>query len=273
VHPLAFGLLAAMLSAPPSAPAPIRYGGSSTIAETVLKRGVMESFTARTGVPVRIVDEAGTGRGLEALLAGKLDVAGAGRPLTSAERRAGLVATVIALDAVTIYVHRTNPVKDLTREQLRDVLSGKVGSWKAVGGRDVPIVPMVEPPGSQRGTFALLREIVLEGAPIAPVARAIELIRDQLAEVARTEGGICPASVGYFATVEPEVRDGVRAVTVDGTPPTDANIRSGSYLLARPMFLVTRGAPEGDVKTLLDYVLSREGQGFVERYFVPVATR
>jgi phosphate transport system substrate-binding protein len=273
VRTLAFGLLAAVLSAPSSAPAQVRYGGSSTIAETILKRGVLESFTARGGVPVQIVDESGTGRGLEALLAGKIDVAGAGRPLTSAERRSGLVGTVIALDAVTVYVHRTNPVKDLTREQLRDVLSGKVGSWKAVGGRDVPIVPMVEPPGSQRATFALLRELVLGAAPIAPGARAIELIRDQLAEVARTEGGICLASVGYLATVEPEVRDGVRAVTVDGTPPTDANIRGGTYLLSRPMLLVTRGAPGGAVKTFVDYVLSREGQAFVERYFVPIATR
>ncbi len=111
---LAIGL-AAVLSAPASAPAPVRYGGSSTIAETILKRGVIESFTARTGVPVQIVDESGTGRALEALAAGKLDVSGAGRNLTSAEKRAGLVGAVIALDAITVYVHRTNPVKDLSR--------------------------------------------------------------------------------------------------------------------------------------------------------------
>ena len=196
-------LLAAMLLAPSSAPPPVRYGGSSTIAETVLKRGVMEAFTARTGVPLQITDEAGTGRGLEALLEGKLDVAGAGRPLTAAEKRSGLVGALVALDAITVYVHRSNPVKDLTREQLRDVLSGRVSNWKAVGGRDVPIVPMVEPPGSRRATFALLHELVLEGAPLAPGARAIELIRDQLLEVSRTEGGISLASVGYLATVEP----------------------------------------------------------------------
>ena len=69
------------------------------------------------------------------------------------------------------------------------------------------------------------------------------------------------------------MRDGVRAVTVDGVPPTDANIRSGSYLLSRPMLLVTRGPPEGEVKAFVDFVLSREGQAFVERYFVPVAAR
>ncbi len=269
---LAIGL-AAVLSAPASAPAPVRYGGSSTIAETILKRGVIESFTARTGVPVQIVDESGTGRALEALAAGTLDVSGAGRNLTSAEKRAGLVGAVIALDAITVYVHRTNPVKDLSREQLRDLLSGKVTSWKAAGGRDLPVVPMVEPPGSQRATFALLRERVLEGAPVAPGARTLELIHDQLAEVARTEGGICLASVGFLATVEPEVRDGVHAVTIDGTPPTDANIRNGTYLLSRPMLLVTRGSPEGDAKAFVDFVLSREGQAFVERYFVPVAPR
>jgi phosphate transport system substrate-binding protein len=66
------------------------------------------------------------------------------------------------------------------------------------------------------------------------------------------------------------VRAGVSAVAIDDTEPTDGNIRSGAYLLSRPMLLATKGLPSGDVKRFLDYMLSREGQSLVERYFVAV---
>jgi phosphate transport system substrate-binding protein len=275
VRALATYLLATVLTAPAATPEPatIRYGGSSTVAGTILQRGILQTFHDRTGIAVRIVDVAGSGRGLDALAAGELDVAGSGRSLTAAEKRAGLVGTLVALDALAVYVHRTNPVKDLGLAQLRNILSGRVTSWRQVGGRDVRILALTEPVRSQRATVHLVQERVLEGAAFGPGVREVELLADQLAAVAKTEGGVCLASVGYLATVEPAVRDGVRAISLDGQPPTDANIRSGAYVLARPLLLVTRGPPAGEVKAFVDFVLSREGQAVVERYFVPVAAR
>jgi phosphate transport system substrate-binding protein len=275
VRALATYLVATVLTAPAATPAPatIRYGGATTISETILKHGVSQAFHDRTGVAVRIVDTSGTGRGLDALLAGHIDVAGAGRPLTAAEREAGLVETVIGHDCLVMYVHRTNPVKDLGRAQLRAVLSGKVTSWKQLGGREVKIVPFMQPVASRRAVVHLVQERVLGGGPFGPGLREVELLPDQLAAVAKTEGGICLASVGYLATVEPEVRDGVRAISLDGQPPTDANIRSGAYLLSRPLLLVTRGPPAGEVKRFVDFMLSREGQAVIERYYVPAAPR
>ena len=88
--------------------------------------------------------------------------------------------------------------------------------------------------------------------------------------VAREEGAICFASVGFLSSADPAVKGGVRQIQVDSTEPTDANIRSGAYLLSRPMLLVTKGLPSGDVKAFVDFVLSREGQAVVERYFVAV---
>jgi phosphate transport system substrate-binding protein len=274
VRALATYLLATVLTAPAATPAPeIRYGGGVTVAETILQRGVSQAFHDRTGITIRYVELSGTGRGLDALAAGRIDVVGAGRPLTAAERKAGLVETVIGHDGLVVYVHRTNPVKDLGREQLRDLLSGKVTSWKELGGRDVRIVPFMQPVESRRAVVHLVQERILKGGPFGPGMRELELLPDQLAAVGKTEGGVCLASVGYLATLEPEIRDGVRAISLDGQPPTDANIRSGAYLLARPLTLVTRGPPAGEVKALVDFVLSREAQAVIERYYVPVASR
>lgn len=261
---------AAPAPSPPREPAVLRYGGSSTIARTVLQAGVAQAFEERTGVRVKILDVSGTGRGLDELAAGKLDVAGIGRLLTPDERKAGLVATPIAHDALAVYVHRTNPIRGLSREQLRDVLAGRVTSWKQVGGRDVRIVPIVEPIASGRATVQLTVERIMGDVPFAKDARLLELLDEQLAEVSRGEGAIAIASVGLLAVVEPDVRDGVRAIALDGRAPTDQNIRSGDYLLARPMLLATRGAPSGEAKALVDFLLSRDGQAVVERYFVPI---
>jgi phosphate transport system substrate-binding protein len=45
--------------------------------------------------------------------------------------------------------------------------------------------------------------------------------------------------------------------------PTEANVESGKYLLARPLFWYTVGEPTGEIKALADWVLGPEGQKIV----------
>jgi phosphate transport system substrate-binding protein len=264
-------ILAAALSMPALAGAgEILYGGSSTLAETVLQGGVIQGFQGKTGVKVQIADVSGTGKGLKSLAEGKLHVVGAGRTLTADEKKAGLLGTIIGYDGLAVFVNKSNPVKDLSKEQLKDLFTGKVKSWKELGGKDVKIVPMIEPIASKRATMQAVQELVLDNAPFVAGIREMESLKDQLAEVAKSEGAICVASIGFLASAGAGVRDAVKAVSLDMTPPNDANIRSGAYLLSRPMLLATKGLPAGDVKSFLDYVLSSDGQAVVEKFFVAV---
>lgn len=261
--------VAALLLAPGVVSAEVVYGGSSTVAE-VLQGGAASGFQAKGGAKVRIADVAGSGQGLRSLAEGKVNLAGSGRVLVAEEKRSGLLGTVIGYDGLALYVHRSNPVKDLSKEQLKDIFTGKVRSWKEVGGKDVKIVPMIEPLASKRATMRLVQELVLDGAAFMPGIRELDQLKDQVAEVARSEGAVCFASVGFLASAGGDVRGALRQVSIDGTEPSDANIRSGTYLLSRPMLLVTRGPPSGDVKAFVDYMLSKDGQAIVERYFVAV---
>jgi phosphate transport system substrate-binding protein len=260
---------AALLVAPAIASADVVYGGSSTVAE-VLQGGISKGFESKTGTRVQVADTSGTGKGLKSLAEGKVNLAGSGRVLNAEEKKSGLLGTIVGYDGLAVFVHRSNPVKDLSKEQLKDIFTGKVKSWKQLGGKDVKIVPLVEPIASKRATVQMVQEQILDGAAFAPGIREVDQLRDQVAEVARGEGTLCFASVGFLASADAAVRSGVRAIAVDSTDPTDANIRSGAYLLSRPMLLVTKGLPSGDVKSFLDYVLSRDGQSLVERYFVAV---
>jgi phosphate transport system substrate-binding protein len=264
-------LLVAALSTPALAGATeVLYGGSSTLAETVLQGGVIQGFRTKSGVTVQIADVSGTGKGLKSLAEGKVHVVGAGRTLTAEEKKAGLLGTIIGYDGLAVFVNKANPVKDLSKEQLKDLFTGKVKSWKELGGKDVKIVPMVEPLASKRATVQTVQELVLDGAPFVGGIKEVDQLRDQLAEVARNEGAICLASIGFLQSAPPNVREAVKAISLDATPPTDPNIRSGAYLLSRPMLLVTKGLPGGEVKSFLDYVLSSEGQLVIEKFFVAV---
>ena len=262
-------ILAALLG-PGLAAAEVVYGGSSTLADTVLQGGAAQGFQAKTGLKLRVADLSGTGKGLKSLADGTLNVVVSGRTLTADEKKAGLLGTIVGYDGLAVFVNKANPVKDLSKEQLKDLFTGKAKSWKELGGKDVKIVPIIEPIASKRATVQLVQELVLDGAPYAPGIRESEQLKDQMAEVARSEGAVCIASIGFLSSVDSSVRGGLRAIAIDSTEPDAPNIRSGAYLLSRPMLVVTKGLPAGDVKAFLEYMLSREGQAVVERFFVPV---
>jgi phosphate transport system substrate-binding protein len=248
----------------------VSYGGSSTLADTVLQGGAASAFEARSGVRVRLADLSGTGKGLKSLADGKLDVVGSGRTLTPEEKRSGLLGTIVGYDGLAVWVNQANPVKELTKDQLKDLFTGKVTSWKQLGGKDVRIKPMIEPIASKRATVQLVQELVLDGAPYAAGIRELEQLSEQVQAVANDEAAICVASIGFHANLDAATKKKVRALVLDGTDPSDANIRSGAYLLSRPMLLVTRGLPQGDVKQFMDFMLSRDGQSIVEKFFVSV---
>jgi phosphate transport system substrate-binding protein len=262
--------VAALLAlAPALAGAEVVYGGSSTFAETVLQGGAAQAFEAKSGAKLR-VEDVSTGKALKALAEGKLAVVGAGRVLTPDEKKAGLLGTTVGYDGIALYVHQSNPVKELGAQQLKDLFTGKVTSWKALGGKELAPVLFVEPLASKRATVQFVQEAVLGGASFAPGIRELEHKHDQLAAVAKNEAGACFASLGLILSLPPELRANVRMISLDGTAPNAANVRSGAYPLSRPMQVVTKGLPTGEVKAFVDYLLSKDGQAIVERYFVPL---
>ncbi|MCM2335064.1 MAG: phosphate ABC transporter substrate-binding protein [Anaeromyxobacteraceae bacterium] len=269
-------LVAAALALPavPLAADGLRYSGSSTIGQSILEAaGAKKAFEARSGITFASFEVPGSGKGIEALIAGKVNVAGASRPLKPAEKAAGVLGTVIGYDAVAVFVHKDNPVKDLSKEQLKAIFTGKIRNWKEVGGKDAPIAVNTEIQGAKRATMEMFNELVMDKAPYAAGFKEIDLPRDQIVEVARNPNGIGTPSLGLLAAVPADVRASVKAILVDGIGPTPEDIQSGAYLISRPLNLATMGPPKGDAKALVDFLLSPAGQAFVAKDFVPVRKR
>ena len=248
----------------------LSYSGSSTIGMGVLDAGAVKAFEQKTGIKFKSVEQPGSGKGIKALLEGKVTMAGASRKLETEEKKQNLIGTAIGYDAIAVFVNKKNPVNNLTKEQIKGIFTGKIKNWKEVGGKDAPIRVNTEIAGEKRATMLAFQEMAMDKAPYGTGFKEIDFPRDQIVEVAKDENGICSVSFGLLAAVSADLRDKVKAFNVGGIDPSDKNIQSGAYPISRPLLLVTNGLPKGNVKKFIDFMLSKEGQDIVNKNFVPV---
>ncbi len=249
-------LTACESKAPAPAAAPRRtlvYDGATSISNRILPLA-LPAFEQRGGAAFK-VERSGGGKGLKAMFAGQSDVAGLARALSPEERERKPYVAIIGYDALGVWVNEQNTVRALTREQLKGLFTGKITNWKQVGGKDRPVVACTEHLLSERATLEAFRQLALDGAAFGPV-RELDDPADCLKLVAGEPGAVTPATTAYAIA-------GVRPVTLDGVAPDPQHIRNSTYLLTRPILLVTREAPTGALREFVDFMVSPEGQALV----------
>ncbi len=247
----------------------VSYDGSSTIGMTIMQAGAMKAFEDKTKIKIASFEMAGAEKGMESLIAGKITVAGIPRPLKDEEKKKGLVANVIGYDAIAVFVHINNPIKNITKEQLKGIFTGKIKNWNEIGGKDAPIKPNTEFLDGKRATTKLFQHLVMDDESFGKV-KEFSFPRDQLVEVSTDENAICAVSIGLLSAVSSDVRNKVKAIPVNAVLPTKENVKADKYIISRPLILVTKGMPKGNVKEFIDFMLSKDGQEIVGRNFVTV---
>lgn len=218
------------------------------------------------GTRVR-VSGGGSGRGIDALLRGKVDLAAASRKMKDSEKTVFRKRTghdpaeiVVALDGIGIYVHEHNPVTQLTFGQLAAVLNGQLTNWRLVGGYDRTI--HVYTRDEHSGTRAFLREHVLAGGDFAEDAQEVSTTSMMTAAVSRDQGGIGYGGIAYA----PAAKVVKLAIAKDGKAlwPSRENVSRGNYPLSRPLhYYVDPGRLSAAARDYLSWVLSPEGQKVV----------
>lgn len=244
----------------------LRIRGSDTMAP-LARRWAEEFMRSHPGVSVS-AEGGGTRAGIDALIAGDIDLCTASRTLTAdesrrlVERRGSLgICILTARDAVSIYLNHDNPVRRLTTEQLRGLFAGTIVSWSEVGGRDEPVRLYIREPAS--GTRAFIRDHVLEGGPFAPAATVCSGTWAVATAVAADRWGVGFGGIAFGQQVH--------HVEIDGVAPTPAHVRDGTYPLSRYLYLYTVEQPTGLLKTFVDFVLSPAGQTIVEEVeYIPL---
>ncbi len=203
----------------------------------------------------------GSGAGIKAVREGKAELGSSSRELAP-EEETGLTATAIARDGIAVIVNNGNNVAGMSMVQLAKVYSGQTANWKELGGQKAPIVLIGREAGS--GTRGAFEELVL-GKNHTPAGAM--LIQGSTGAVRQTVA-ITKNAIGY--TSMGAVNDSVKALKVNGVQPSEANVLNKTYPLSRPFLLLSKGAPQGAIKSFLDWVLSPAGQAIVAKEFVPV---
>jgi len=245
----------------------ITVSGSTTVLPVVSKAA--EQFKAKHPTINIIVNAGGSGVGVNQLGEGKIEIGMISREITEAEENkyphVKFVTHTIGKDAVVPVVSSEiydAGVKALTMNQIRGIYKGEISNWKELGGPDKEI--LVVDKESSRGTRHVFMEIVLGDkeakAPGADLVLGSN--NEEQTAIAQSDGAIGMLSNAWLN----EDVKGLSIVMPDGSKiePTLSNIISGKFPITRELLLITNGEPEGNVKTFIDFIRSREGQKIVE---------
>ena len=244
----------------------LRIKGSDTM--LILAVRWAEEFMKRHPDIAVYVDGGGSGSGLRALIDGDAELCTSSRPMRAEEARELLqrqrslgFSILTAKDALSVYLHPENPIRNLSLAQLRAVFLGEVQSWSALGGEDVPVRIFGRPPNS--GTHLFFEEHALEGHASASTTTTIPTTPGLVERIRRDRGAIGYGGLAFGSDVT--------HVSIDGIAPTAENVRNGTYPIARYLYLYAARAPEGDRKRFIDFVLSSAGQAVVHEVgYIPL---
>jgi phosphate transport system substrate-binding protein len=238
--------------------------GSSTIAPVMSD---LAKLYEKSHPKMRIdVQTGGSSRGLLDARRGVADIGMVSRALKSSE--SDLHGFVLGLDGLAIIVHKSNPIKNLSREQIVSIYRGKIKNWKGVGGKDFPIVVVNKAEG--RSTLELfLKFFKLKNSQIA----ASIIIGDNeqgIKTVSGNKNSIAYVSVGA-AEYNASVGANLKLLPFEGVQAKVENIEKGSYPLMRSLNMVTKLKPSGNVLKFINFVLSPDAHKIIrEHYFVPI---
>lgn len=193
----------------------------------------------------------GTDKGIQALVAGSVDLAAISRPLTPAERGQGLVALPFATDQIAVVVGKNNPFKGgLTSDQVDDIFQGETTDWVSVGGPQQQIRVINRPAAS--GTHQVFKELVLKGGNFGTTPNITTLPRDETTGLLRE---LKTNGIGYATYAQVANQQTVRVVPIDGIAPGTPN-----YPFQRQLYYVYKKPPSPAVKAFLGYATSTPGR-------------
>lgn len=245
----------------------LNINGSTTVLPVAQK--VAEAFMKEYPSISVSISGGGSGNGIKAIIDGTTDIANSSRFIKDKEvalavqKGAYPVPFAVAYDCIVPVVHPSNTISDLSLDQLKAIYEGKIRNWKEVGGPDRPVVVISRDTSS--GTYEVWEEKVMRKSRVYPGA-LLQASNGAVAQaVSRNANAIGYVGIGYL-------NEGLKPLTVDGVAAGVETTLDGTFAISRPLFMFTRGWPEGPVLKFIKYVLHpAKGQKYVkDAGFVPL---
>ena len=228
------------------------------------------------------VSGGGSGVGIAALTKGMIELANSSRNMKKEEIEQAKKNTgkepkefVVGYDALAIYVHKDNPLAEISIEQLAAIFAeeGKATKWSDIGvkmpaGKD-EIVRVSRQ--SSSGTYEFFREHVLAKKDFKLGSRDMNGSKEVVELVASTPTAIGYSGMGYNEPGRVKMLKVRAKADAPAFEPNVANALSKQYPIARSLQVYTLGEPQGELKKYVDWILSDAGQQVVEKSgYVPL---
>ncbi|WP_342493019.1 phosphate ABC transporter substrate-binding protein [Bacillus sp. FSL W7-1346] len=229
----------------------ITISGSSAMQPLVL--AAAEKFMDKHPKADIQVQAGGSGTGLSQVSEGSVQI---GNSDVFAEEKDGIDAKALKDHKVAVVgmAAAVNPevgVKDITKDELKKIFTGKIKNWKELGGKDQKITLVNRPDSS--GTRATFVKYALDGATPA------EGITEDSSNTVKKLIAETPGAIGYLA-FSYLTDDKITPLSIDGVKPEESNVESGKYTIWAYEHSYTKGEPDGLAKQFLDYLMSDEVQ-------------
>jgi phosphate transport system substrate-binding protein len=238
--------------------------GSSTIAPLIseISKGYEKSHG---GVEIE-TQTGGSAKGIADCKSGRNDVAMVSRELNPDEKT--LNSIEIARDGLAFIVNNSNPVRNLSKEQVLQIYTGKVSNWNQVGGLDKQIISVSKAEG--RATLEVFMHYF--GLKASEIKASVVIGDEQqgIKTVAASDGAIAFLGVSTAVSAE-KAEQKIHTISFDGKVPTVASVKSSEYPITRKLLLVTCGKTKKLSQDFINYVKSSTGQSLVEKLnFIPL---
>jgi phosphate transport system substrate-binding protein len=241
----------------------LSVSGSSAM-QPLVAAAAEEFMAENPNVDVQ-VNAGGSGTGLSQVAEGSVQI---GNSDVFAEEKEGipadqLVDHKVAVVGMTAAVNPKVGIKDIKKEDLIKVFTGKITNWKELGGADQKIVLVNRPDSS--GTRAVFNKFALDGA--TPAEGITEDSSNTVKKIINeTDGAIGYLAFSYFTD------ESVTPLAIDGVEPTEENVQSGKFPVWAYQHSYTKGEATDLAKAFLDYLMSDDIQNTLlkEQGYLPV---
>ena len=229
------------------------------ISKKAYMTAMTKAYQEKTGTLIDL-EGGGATRGIRDVAAGEADLGGSCRHKILEHKETNTKLIPVGWDSIVVITHPSNPVKDISSEQLKAVMTGEIANWKELGGPDQPIQLAIRK-GKISGVGLMVRELLFYN-PDQDFSEKAQVMKSTgpLEQFVESE----PLAIGVTGISSGRKRN-VSFMSLDGAEPSYDNVASGSYPLTRPLYVTVPKDASEEVRRFVSFVTGPEGQDIMKQ--------
>ena len=186
---------------------------------------------------------------------------GCREPLKDNKNEKDIWSTQVAWGALSFIVHPKNRVDDITTENIKKILTGKITNWKELGGEDKPISLIIRE-GTTSGIGLTARELLFSKKDQIFYEKAKQVKSSGFVREAVAQDDY---SFAIDNVISSEKDKKIKLLKVNGVEATKENILAHKYEMRQALYFYLNDKPNDLAKKYIDFVLSEEGQAIISK--------